>query len=1020
MTASSHFMKRGIRGVPAIVLGAALLLFSQAGFAVADTAPHITTELETDACAMCHRAHTAAGDGWYREQGSFEITRTALLVSGGSAGEADTGLCFACHGIEALGSGTDIQTPFSSASSHKIAPDDSVWGPTPKQCSDCHDSHGLERQGDGTPYAALLRVRDLADTQFFEGDEYCAACHVGRPADRWDGLAVWQQTPHAASIDPPVSGTGIVCSACHDPHGSNNPPSVTEQLVPPSAPGTVTVPANDRRFCYGCHAGSQATYAGMAVYATGGHASSAATIAVPGEWPDDDANRRVGECQVCHAPMGRSDGATGVIPKLAEKQGRALCEMCHTAASTIATDTASLAYPPARAPDKEVVVAYDPSVLPSMYGRVSLYTQETTGTSRLVGPREFGVTGRAGDAAAGDVDGLGVNELVVCDPGSSRLEVFYADSLAGLMPTTYASLDAAFTYVAVADVFDDGSGRPEIVAVTRSTTAPYASSVYVYRLSGASLAKIDGPVSVGNDASGIAVGNVTGSGFADVAVTAAGDDDLYILTEDGGTPDTLATNGPYPTLSVPRGPSIGDAWDGVAGRNEITVANSGETVGTVSVFSGSGTLLGSYDATATAGARAWDTLVADVLPGVGGDETVVALRHETGDSGVNVFARLSGGGLGNRQSYTTGQYYRSSSLAAGDVNRDGLSELVVGNAGLWSRSTPREAPSAQVFKPTTDGLNLQTPPETLWGGGVEVASEAPAVVVADFGGVGESNHPVDAVPDTHVSTETYTFAPPTPVARHVECVDCHNSHESTPTPTVASASAPSVYGPLKGAWGVEITNFADMSITYGLKQGVANEYEVCMKCHSFWSQLRGSRDVSVDFHTFNASFHGVESGTTNSQATLDSFESTTPAWTNSSVVYCVDCHTNQDTTEARGPHTSEDAPVLVQPYWGLTSGDGSGLCYRCHKRSVYYTGADDAGTSISRFHDAALGLTEPRLHYLHTNERGIGCGSCHVTHGVDREHLIRSGLGWVNDPGGNPGGSCDNDCHTGGLHTYER
>lgn len=1014
MAAIGHCMKRGLWAVPVILLGTVLLFGVLAGTARADLAPHITTGLDTDACAMCHRAHTAFGGGWYRDGLSFETTETALLAFGDNPDTADSGLCFACHGVEQLGSGTDIQTPFAATSKHVLAPDDSEYGPTPKQCSDCHDSHGVARRGDDTPYPALLRVRDLADNQFFTGDAYCAACHVDRPADRWDGLAVWQQTAHAALIDPPVSGTNIVCSACHDPHGSDNPPMVTELLVPPSSPGTVTVPANDRWFCYGCHAGSQATYAGMTAY-VGGHASSTATVAIPGEWPATNASRKVGECQVCHAPMGRSDGEGGVIAKLGEKVGRALCETCHAVASSIATDTASLAFPSTRASDKELVVTYDPSVLPSQYGRVSVYTQTTAGTSRLVGPREYGVTGRAGDAAAGDVNGDGTNELVVCDPSASRLEIFASDALAGLMPTTHTSLDAAFTYVAVGDVLDDASGLPEIVAVTRSGTSPYASSVYVYRLNGTSLSKVEGPVSVGNDASGVAVGNVVGDGYSDIAITAAGDDHLYILTEDSGTPGTLATNGPYTTRSAPRGPSIGDAWDDVAGLNEITVANSGESTGTVSVFNGSGTLLGSYDTVAPAGVQAWDTIVADVLPGVGGDETVVALRHDSDDSRVNVFAGMSGGGLGNRQSYTTGQYYRSSALAAGDVNRDGRVELVVANAGLWSPSVPREAPSVQVFTATTDGENLETTPETLWGGGVEVASDAPAVVVADLGGIGESRHPVGAVPDTHVSTETAA------ASRHVECVDCHNSHESTSTPTAVAASAPGVYGPLKGAWGVGVTDVVGGYTLSGPKQGVEYEYEVCLKCHSGWSQLRGSRNVADEFYTGNASFHGVETSATFSQASSDSFETTTPAWTNSSVVYCVDCHSNQDSTEARGPHSSEDAPVLVRPYWGLTSGDSSNLCYRCHKRSVYYTGTDDAGASISRFHDATIGLTEPKLHYLHVNERGLGCESCHATHGVlDREHLIRGGLGWTHDPDGNPGGECDNDCHTGGTHTYER
>ncbi|MDH4140798.1 MAG: hypothetical protein OEV43_09540, partial [Coriobacteriia bacterium] len=411
------------------------------------------------------------------------------------------------------------------------------------------------------------------------------------------------------------------------------------------------------------------------------------------------------------------------------------------------------------------------------------------------------------------------------------------------------------------------------------------------------------------------------------------------------------------------------------------------------------------------GARAWDTLVADVLPSVAGAETIIALKHESGTSAINVYQRTVGGGLSNRQSYDTGAYYNTGSLASGDVDADSGTELLVGNGGNWSRDANRREPSAQVFNPTVIGTALSATPITLWGGGVELAGGVPGLAIADVGSLGESRHPVGAVADTHVSTETATLT------RHVECTDCHNVHEATSTPSVASAVPPGVYGRLVGAWGVQVENAPAGSITLTERQGVLYEYEVCMKCHSAWSQLGGGRDISSEVDTRNASVHAIEAASTTAQNTSGSFVTTSPAWSSSSILYCVDCHTNADTAEARGPHTSAKAPVLVSEFWGSRSSATDSLCYRCHKSSVYYTGAEDGiPASTSLFY--GVNLSQPKLHTLHVSSRGFGCETCHVSHGGDNEHLIREDVDWVHQTNG---GACFTPCHSGSTaNAYSR
>ena len=275
-----------------------------------------------------------------------------------------------------------------------------------------------------------------------------------------------------------------------------------------------------------------------------------------------------------------------------------------------------------------------------------------------------------------------------------RLIVFEQDQLEGLASVSY-SIDATPTYVAIGDVFIDGTWLPEIVVVSRSEAASATSELYVYRYRSSvpDLQLIEGPLTLGDDASGLAVGDVRGTGADDIAVTCMDDDTLRVFTESTVVADELSASS-YATRRDPRGPSIGDAVTNVG--NQIVVANSGESTGTVSVFTGGGSLVGSYDASVTATGIPYDTLVADVLPNVAGAETIVASRSATGTGGFNVFQRSAG--LSAMQTYTTNQYDNVSSLAAGDVDSDDDLELIVGNAGHWATSISVEkAAFADVY-----------------------------------------------------------------------------------------------------------------------------------------------------------------------------------------------------------------------------------------------------------------------------------------------------------------------------------
>jgi predicted CXXCH cytochrome family protein len=275
----------------------------------------------------------------------------------------------------------------------------------------------------------------------------------------------------------------------------------------------------------------------------------------------------------------------------------------------------------------------------------------------------------------------------------------------------------------------------------------------------------------------------------------------------------------------------------------------------------------------------------------------------------------------------------------------------------------------------------------------------------------QSKHPVQDFTRIHDAAEDPTGFMP----NHVECVDCHNPHRVNST----AAVPPAVGGTEFGVSGVSASGLAVAEATF--------QYEICFKCHadvnvtSFLPISRQHPQINTRlmFDLANPSYHPVKGIGNNPNV-----PSLMPPYSETSTIYCTDCHNNDASTASGGPgpdgpHGSIYPSLLERNYTTLDNTIESpfeyALCYKCHDRDNILS-------------DYSFGS-----HFKHISELNTPCSACHDPHGVsatqgnpfNNSHLINFDLNIVspNSKGmlmfqdlGTSRGQCFLSCH-GDDHT---
>jgi predicted CXXCH cytochrome family protein len=259
-----------------------------------------------------------------------------------------------------------------------------------------------------------------------------------------------------------------------------------------------------------------------------------------------------------------------------------------------------------------------------------------------------------------------------------------------------------------------------------------------------------------------------------------------------------------------------------------------------------------------------------------------------------------------------------------------------------------------------------------------------------------------ASPSSHTSARADEFAGV--LNRHAECADCHNPHSLTSDDAASTASGWLASGSLLGTAGVAATS----PLTW--KDPVSYEYELCLKCHSGYTQLltygaesEKKKDKAVEIDPTNASYHPVRAPGTNSTTEMENSLAGGTLWqfTTASTVRCVNCHANSGLLAGSpawygnlAPHASQNRGLLLANYRDRDlkpTGEGYDavefdLCFLCHSPAPFATGDEesppriDTNFQLHGFH--MIGIAGDAGASLDIDTPGAGegnaiCAECH-------------------------------------------
>lgn len=382
-----------------------------------------------------------------------------------------------------------------------------------------------------------------------------------------------------------------------------------------------------------------------------------------------------------------------------------------------------------------------------------------------------------------DVDGDGKLDVIVGNNSSNTLSILRNTSSLGVISfATKVDLTTATNPrdVAVGDF--DGDGKPDLVAPNFSSNTV---SVFKNFSSTGNIifsTKVDYPT--GNGPSRVLAADVDGDSKIDIVVTNFNSYTLSIFrnihTSGSFSSTSFATKVDFAAGTNADGIVFGDVdYDG---KSDIVISNQGAS--SVSV----------YRNTATSGAITTSSLAAKVDFTVGTSPMGVVLSDMDGDSKVDIVAcnyttnnlsvlrntstsgSVTTGSFASKVDFVVGT--NPTGIAVGDIDNDGISDVVIGNTSsnnisILRNNPPKLAPTITAVSPnkakpgndvtiTGTGFNLTPSQNKVYFGGVKAyvtaASATSLSVTAPVGTTFESVSMVDSITGLGASAQ-YPYMP---------------------------------------------------------------------------------------------------------------------------------------------------------------------------------------------------------------------------------------------------------------------
>ena len=330
-----------------------------------------------------------------------------------------------------------------------------------------------------------------------------------------------------------------------------------------------------------------------------------------------------------------------------------------------------------------------------------LLNTTTTGatTPTFATQQEFDTFSDPTSVALGDVNGDGLLDLAVSHDGDYRVSVLLNTTTSGVVGfgTMSFRLTNSIYSVALGDV--NGDGLPDLVTAnsdsetvsvllntttTGETTPTFATQQNFY---------------YSTNPSSVAVGDVNGDGLLDLAVANAGSASVSVLlntTTTGATTPTFATQQPFNVGLSPYSVALGD----VNGDGSLDIVTANYDSETVSVLLNT-TTTGVLNFATQQNFNTADYPISVALGDVNGDGLLDIVTANFGANSVSVLLNTTTTGVlsfAAEEEFITGLAPRSVTL--GDVNGDGLLDIVTADSGANSVSVLLNTTTTGATTPT--------------------------------------------------------------------------------------------------------------------------------------------------------------------------------------------------------------------------------------------------------------------------------------------------------------------------------